>query len=423
MFKGLQRLQKEFEEAQRAIGELEGDLGTVSFDPEEPHSVEAAIQQVNQLVDGRIGQYASNPFVAPIIDGLKESHREAIILKASEAKASGVSDGEIMDIFKEINNAVSDLRASQLQTFERPLKRLAQLLNHTSLQEYNEELTRSLDLENFLEKSRATQGSMVGSARLLWPEDPKETLGLHLLLIDKLAEDPRFATQLGFQFFYSGKKIIAGIHSIAGQLIAPFARDYRSHIELQQGLKGERRSSMTSNGNSKKIWVVHGQHDKAVKAVFNWLRRVGLEPLEWNQTERLTESGSPGTLDVIEKGFEHAQAFLILFTDDEKVELRPELVKDGEGNQAGFQPRPNVLFEGGMAYAIDRKRTVFVEIGDIRRFSDLAGINAVRLGTKPIVQMLNKLIGRLENAGCSVNKDGDHWMDLDDFEAAIHPKP
>lgn len=328
-----------------------------------------------------------------------------------------------MDIFKEINNAAFDLQASQLQTFERPLKRLAQLLNHTSLQEYNEELIRGLDLEDFLEKSRATQGGAVGSARLLWPEDHKKALGLNLLLIEKLADDPQSAIQFGFQFFYSGRKIIAAIHSIAGQLVAPFVRDYKSHIQLQQGLKGEKRTRMTNNRNSKKIWVVHGQHDKAVRAVFNWLRRVELEPLEWNQTERLTESGSPGTLDVIEKGFEHAQAFLILFTDDEKVELRPELIKNGESNQAGFQPRPNVLFEGGMAYAIDRKRTIFVELGDIRRFSDLAGINTVRLGTKPTVKMLNKLIGRLENAGCLVNKDGDHWMDLGDFEAAIHPKP
>lgn len=86
MVKGLELLQKELEEAQRAISELEGDLGTVSFDAEEPYSVEAAIQAVNQLIDGRIGQYASNPFIAPIIDGLKESYREAIILKASEAR-------------------------------------------------------------------------------------------------------------------------------------------------------------------------------------------------------------------------------------------------------------------------------------------------------------------------------------------------
>ena len=79
-------MQKELEEAQCAISELEGDLGTVSFDPQEPHSVETALQSVNQLIDGRIGRYASNPFVAPIIDGLKESYRETILVKASEAR-------------------------------------------------------------------------------------------------------------------------------------------------------------------------------------------------------------------------------------------------------------------------------------------------------------------------------------------------
>jgi hypothetical protein len=33
-----------------------------------------------------------------------------------------------LDIFGEINNAVLDLQNSQLQTYERPLKKLAQLL-------------------------------------------------------------------------------------------------------------------------------------------------------------------------------------------------------------------------------------------------------------------------------------------------------
>lgn len=172
-------------------------------------------------------------------------------------------------------------------------------------------------------------------------------------------------------------------------------------------------------GNGKKIWVVHGRNLKATKAMFDWLRRIGLEPLEWNQTERMTENGSPGTLEIIEKGFESAQAFLILFTDDEEVQLRNELLEEDESPQSGYQPRPNVLFEGGMAYAIDRRRTVFVELGNLRRFTDLAGINTVRLGVKPKTKDLNKLIGRLENANCVIDKNGDHWMDTEDFEEAV----
>ena len=95
------------------------------------------------------------------------------------------------DIFADINNAVLDLQASQAQTFERPLKKLAQLLKHPDLEPYNKELVADLDLESFLEKSAQSARSMVGSATLDWPEDPRKELGLTLLLIWKLGADPK----------------------------------------------------------------------------------------------------------------------------------------------------------------------------------------------------------------------------------------
>lgn len=130
------------------------------------------------------------------------------------------------DLFSEINNAVLDLQSSQLQTYERPLKKLAQLLRHPDLEPYNAELTEGLDVEAFIAESEKTGGSMVGSAQLAWPDEPKQALGLTLLLIEKLAADPGYATNFGHHFFYSGKKVIAGIHALTGQLIIPFVRDY-----------------------------------------------------------------------------------------------------------------------------------------------------------------------------------------------------
>lgn len=88
MFKitGLDKLQRELEETQRALSDLDGKLGAVSFDPHDPASIEAAIQSVNQLVDQRAEQYASNPIVKPIITQLKESYRERIVEKAAAAR-------------------------------------------------------------------------------------------------------------------------------------------------------------------------------------------------------------------------------------------------------------------------------------------------------------------------------------------------
>ena len=62
------------------------------------------------------------------------------------------------DIFVEINNVVLDLQASQAQTYERYLKKLAQLLKHADLEPYNNELVANLNLNSFLEKSEQSAG-------------------------------------------------------------------------------------------------------------------------------------------------------------------------------------------------------------------------------------------------------------------------
>lgn len=61
-------------------------MGTVSFDANDPSSIEAAIHSVNRMVDERLGRYASNPIVEPIIDQMKETYRENLLEKAAEAR-------------------------------------------------------------------------------------------------------------------------------------------------------------------------------------------------------------------------------------------------------------------------------------------------------------------------------------------------
>jgi hypothetical protein len=70
------------------------------------------------------------------------------------------------DLFAQINNAVLDLQSAELQSYDRPLKRLAGLLRHSDLASANEVLTKELNLDRFLDESARTQGGMAGSARL-----------------------------------------------------------------------------------------------------------------------------------------------------------------------------------------------------------------------------------------------------------------
>lgn len=88
MFKieGLDKLQKELEQARRAFEDLDGDIGKVSFDPSDPASINSAIVSMEQMLDERVGRYANNELVAPMIDAAKEQFRDAIIQKASQAR-------------------------------------------------------------------------------------------------------------------------------------------------------------------------------------------------------------------------------------------------------------------------------------------------------------------------------------------------
>lgn len=79
------------------------------------------------------------------------------------------------------------------------------------------------------------------------------------------------------------------------------------------------------------------------------------------------------------------QAVVVLMTPDEIAYLQTQY-SSGDGDpetQPAAQARPNVLFEAGMALGRDARRTVLVELGEVRPFSDVAGRHAVRLSNDP----------------------------------------
>ena len=94
MFKisGLDNLSKTLDEAQKALEGISGQLGSVEFDSNDPASIQAAIQKVDNLIDERLGQYADNPIVGPLAESAKAHFRQAIIDKAS---ASRLESGQV----------------------------------------------------------------------------------------------------------------------------------------------------------------------------------------------------------------------------------------------------------------------------------------------------------------------------------------
>lgn len=160
----------------------------------------------------------------------------------------------------------------------------------------------------------------------------------------------------------------------------------------------------------RKVFVVHGRNSSARDAVFAFLRSLGLEPIEWEHAIELTGEGTPYIGTVLDVAFSRAQAVVVLLTPDEITYLRSEYAdgdNDPETNPAP-QARPNVLFEAGMAMGRDSDRTVLVEFGQVREFTDVTGRHRVRLDNS--AKKRKSLAQRLRTAGCAVNMVGDDWL-------------
>lgn len=84
--KGLDKLKRSLEDLAKALSSLDGELGKVSFDPNDPQSIELAIQNMESLVDERVGSFGNNEAVQNLVGTFKEANRRAILDCAAEAR-------------------------------------------------------------------------------------------------------------------------------------------------------------------------------------------------------------------------------------------------------------------------------------------------------------------------------------------------
>jgi hypothetical protein len=89
MFKGFGQLQKQLQMAQDALKRVEGQLGTVQFDPDDPESIERAMRQIDAIIEERLGDYLDNPIIGPLSERMKEKYKEAILEQAQALRLEG----------------------------------------------------------------------------------------------------------------------------------------------------------------------------------------------------------------------------------------------------------------------------------------------------------------------------------------------
>src|SRR5690606_30940781 len=158
------------------------------------------------------------------------------------------------------------------------------------------------------------------------------------------------------EYFYSGNKVIAGIHSLTGQLIIPFVRDYKNYVQSKGDIRLVRPTT------SKKISIVHGHDEGARESVARFLERIGFEPII------LHEQANRGRT-VIEKVEAHGDvgfAVVLLTPDDEGC------VKGGSTEP---RARQNVLLELGYFIGrLGRDHVCALKRGELEIPSDFAGV-------------------------------------------------
>jgi len=169
--------------------------------------------------------------------------------------------------------------------------------------------------------------------------------------------------------------------------------------------------------DARKVFVVHGRDGHLRDDFFSFLRALGLQPIEWSEALKFTGKATPYIGEALESAFKNAQAVVVLLSPDDEVRLSPELWKTNEDENEKvnrLQARPNVLFEAGMAFGTHPDRTILIEVGQVKSFSDVAGRHVVRLSNS--AQKRNEIAERLRTAGCDVSTIGSDWLNTGKFD-------
>lgn len=217
------------------------------------------------------------------------------------------------------------------------------------------------------------------------------------------------------------EKISRRIKEIEINLVS--GKPSREEVSMGEDKESKMSESISSVANPKKIFVVHGRNEKARRAMFEFLRSIDIQPIEWGEAIKATGKGAPYIGEILNTAFSIAQAIIVLFTGDELVKLRGEYLLDDDPEYEKVltpQARTNVIFEAGLAFGTHPDRTILVQLmkEKTKPFSDIYGRHFVKLSNETASRF--ELISKLKTAKCYVNfEHKKDWMTAGDFDGAV----
>lgn len=173
-------------------------------------------------------------------------------------------------------------------------------------------------------------------------------------------------------------------------------------------------------GRGRRVFLVHGRDLSARDELIALLRAFDLKVISWREAAAHAGGGTPYIGDIVAAGMDLADAVVVLLTPDDIGCVSPIFRVEHDGPhelEPTGQARLNVVFEAGMAMARDRRQVVLVEIGLVRKISDIDGLNIIRM--RDAVETRKDLAQRLRSAGLAVDTDGEEWRTVGRFDRAL----
>jgi hypothetical protein len=133
-----------------------------------------------------------------------------------------------------------------------------------------------------------------------------------------------------------------------------------------------------------RAFIIQGHDSQTLGELTKFLKSVGIEVIPFFRAPS-EEGGIEAVLPKVLNGIKDASIVIVLFTPEEQSNFHDPRTgafraHDDDGERlGGWQPRPNVILEAGIAVATAENKTVLVKIGPVRIPSDLAGILFVDL--------------------------------------------
>jgi len=172
-------------------------------------------------------------------------------------------------------SAIQSLYPGDHKSWNRHISKIVRILESDELKPIAEYLSTEADVQAWIQNVEKSQGGMIGSAELQWPESPRESCGLAIALIKHLNSDQQSALQIGHTLF-GNRKFDDDLSDLVRTIILPFYDDFSEYLEdanlIEADVQEVREPPITN-----RVFLVHGRDGAIKNEVARFLERLGLE--------------------------------------------------------------------------------------------------------------------------------------------------